>query len=182
MGNCQAYHFSCAGLPDGFNEHPVKRPGPFYIICLQERVIAEGTCPRDTDWQAQMFPYNGKCTHRFAIPTSWFNIGLLPDCSGKADGHYQYPTRPCDVYYKCEGGVATAVKCPPNTNLIQPLESAVSVRLVPQHNYDIDYFDCNKTRCRVLRVTHSTFSKARKCYQDSILYRRSVGDGERSEE
>lgn len=66
--------------------------------------------------------------------------------------------------------------------LTQPLESAVSVRLVPQHNYDIDYFDCNKTRCRVLRVTHSTFSKARKCYQDSILYRRSVGDGERSEE
>lgn len=116
MGNCQAYHFSCAGLPDGFNEHPVKRPGPFYIICLQERVIAEGTCPRDTEWQAKMFPYNGKCTHRFAIPTSWFNIGLLPDCAGKADGHYQYPTRPCDAYYKCEGGVATAVKCPPNTN------------------------------------------------------------------
>lgn len=116
MGNCQAYHFSCAGLPDGFNEHPVKRPGPYYIICLQERVIAEGTCPRDNEWQAQMFPYNGKCTHRYAIPTSWFNIGLLPDCVGKADGHYQYPTRPCDAYYKCEGGIASAVKCPPNTN------------------------------------------------------------------
>lgn len=70
-----------------------------------------------------------------------------------------------------------------NVNLIQtlthPLESAVSVRLVPQHNYDIDYFDCNKTRCRVLGVAHS---KARTCYQDSILYRRGVGDGERSEE
>ena len=56
MGNCQVYHFSCAGLPDGYNEHPVKRPGPYYVICLQERVVLDGTCPRDTEWHAQTFP------------------------------------------------------------------------------------------------------------------------------
>ena len=116
MGKCEVFHFSCAGLPDGFNEHPVKRPGPYYVICLQERVIVDGTCPRDTEWHALTFPYNGTCTQQFAIPNSHYGIGLLPDCSGKDDGHYQYTSRPCDAYYRCDGGVATAVKCPPQTS------------------------------------------------------------------
>ncbi|XP_055999588.1 uncharacterized protein LOC125656654 [Ostrea edulis] len=116
MGNCEGYHFSCAGLPDGFNEHPVKRPGPYYVRCLQERLIEDGTCPADTEWGTQTFPYNGKCTHRFAIPESHHGIGFLPDCSEKSDGNYQYPHRPCDVYYRCDGGNATAVKCPSYTN------------------------------------------------------------------
>lgn len=86
------------------------------MICLQERVIAKENCPIDEEWQAQMFPYNGKCTHQYAIQTSWYNVGLLPNCAGIADGHYQYPTRPCGpYYYKCKGWVATAMKCPPNT-------------------------------------------------------------------
>ena len=115
-GQCESYHFSCAGLPDGLNEHPVKRPGPHYVICLQERVIEEGTCPRDTEWHAQTFPFNGTCTQQFAIPKSYYGIGSLPDCSGKDDGHYQYASRRCDAYYRCDGGVATAVKCPPQTS------------------------------------------------------------------
>lgn len=63
-----------------------------------------------------MYPFNGKCTQRYAILTSYYGIGRLPDCSRKVDGHYEYPSRPCDAYYKCEGGVASAVKCPPNTS------------------------------------------------------------------
>ncbi|XP_061179308.1 uncharacterized protein LOC133187928 [Saccostrea echinata] len=116
MGNCEGYHFSCAGLPDGFNEHPVKRPGPYYVLCFQERLVFDGACPRDNLWQAQTFPYKGQCTQRYAIPVSHHGIGLLPDCSGKSDGNYQYPSGKCDAYYRCEQGNATAVKCPPNTN------------------------------------------------------------------
>jgi hypothetical protein len=112
MGNCEGHHFSCAGLPDGLNQHPVKRPGPYYVRCLQERLIEDGKCPMDTEWGTQTFPYDGKCTHRFAIPESHRGIGFLPSCSGKPDGKYQYPHRPCDAYYRCDGGHATAVKCP----------------------------------------------------------------------
>ncbi|XP_056000588.1 uncharacterized protein LOC130048213 [Ostrea edulis] len=115
MGHCEGNHFSCAGLPDGLNEHPVKR-GPNYVRCLQERLIEDGRCPMDTEWGTITFPYNGKCTHMFAIPESHHGIGLLPDCSGKSDGNYQYPHRPCDAYYRCDGGNATAVKCPSHTN------------------------------------------------------------------
>lgn len=32
----------------------------------------------------------------------------------KTDGNYQYLQR-CDAYYKCEDGVASAVKCPNGT-------------------------------------------------------------------
>lgn len=48
--------------------------------------------------------------------SSYHGIGLLPDCSRKADGHYEYPSRPCDAYYRCRGGVASAVKCPSYTS------------------------------------------------------------------
>lgn len=63
-----------------------------------------------------MYPFNGTCTQRYAIPTSYYGLGLLPNCSENTDGHYEYQSRPCDAYYKCEGGVATAVKCPPDTS------------------------------------------------------------------
>lgn len=63
-----------------------------------------------------MYLFNGKCTNRYAIPISYHRIGLLPDCSGKADGHYELLSRPCDAYYKCENGIATAVKCSSQTS------------------------------------------------------------------
>lgn len=83
---------------------------------MQGREIGEGTCTRDTIWQEQMYPFNGTCTQRYAIPTSYYGLGLLPNCSENTDGHYEYQSRPCDAYYKCEGRVATAVKCPPDTS------------------------------------------------------------------
>lgn len=111
--HCSKQHLNCTCLLDGVYEHPTKRPGPHYVICLQGREIEEGTCMRDTIWQEQMYPFNGKCTQRYAIPISYHGIGLLPDCSRKEDEHNEFPSRPCDVYYKCESGIATAVKCPP---------------------------------------------------------------------
>lgn len=75
----------------------------------------EGKCTIDSVWGSQTFIYNGTCTQRFAIPTSEADYGLLPSCSAKPDGNYQFRTRPCDAYYRCEGGRATAVKCPEHT-------------------------------------------------------------------
>lgn len=61
--------------------------------------------------------YKGRCVHRFALPTDYNPNGALPSCNGTSisDGNYQYTDRPCDAYYKCECGVASAVKCPNNT-------------------------------------------------------------------
>lgn len=41
--------------------------------------------------------------------------GHLPTCNGKPDGNYPFSTRPCDAYYRCDGGRAKAVKCPDHT-------------------------------------------------------------------
>lgn len=88
---------------------------PWYILCKDNRTIEEGYCPTDNEWRAQQFPYNGQCVHLFAIPNEYNSVGLLPSCNGKPDGNYQYPERPCDAYYKCEDGMAYAVKCPGST-------------------------------------------------------------------
>lgn len=127
------HHLNCTFLPDGVYEHPTKRPGPHYVICLQEREIGEGACTKDFIWHEQMYPFNGKCTQRYAIPNSYYGIGLLPDCSRKADGNYEYPSRPCDAYYKCEGGVASAVKCPPNTSFNK--DTGICTTGIPKQNY-----------------------------------------------
>lgn len=68
-----------------------------------------------TIWNSQGFPYKGRCVHRYALPTDDNPNGALPSCNGTSDGNYQYPDRPCNAYYKCECGVASAVKCPNNT-------------------------------------------------------------------
>lgn len=72
-------------------------------------------CPYNKVWRANQFPYNGQCVHLYAIPKEYSSLAFLPSCNGKPDGNYQYPERPCDAYYNCKDGKATAVKCPGNT-------------------------------------------------------------------
>lgn len=112
---CEQLHPSCKEEGNGFFQHPLKGFSPWYILCKDNRTIEEGYCPTDNEWRAQQFPYNGQCVHLFAIPNEYNSVGLLPSCNGKPDGNYQYPERPCDAYYKCEDGMAYAVKCPGNT-------------------------------------------------------------------
>lgn len=106
----------CLRLPNGVHPHPHLSYVPFaFIRCYANRLVEEGNCTVDSVWGTQTYPYNGTCTQRFAIPSSEAPYGLLPYCSAKPDGNYQFRTRPCDAYYKCEGGRATAVKCPEHT-------------------------------------------------------------------
>lgn len=105
---------SCKEEGNGFFQHPLHGFSPWYIFCKDNRTIDEGYCPPDYEWGIQQFPYNGQCVHLYAIPREYVSSGLLPSCNGKADGNYQYLER-CDAYYKCENGMATAVKCPDNT-------------------------------------------------------------------
>lgn len=107
---------SCKSKPDGINEHPIKRPGPYFISCLQERFIGEGFCQIDTFWGVNTFPFNNTCVQVYAIPKAEYSLGKLPSCNGTT-GSYRYDDSPCDVYYRCENGTATAVKCPENYNL-----------------------------------------------------------------
>lgn len=87
-----------------------------YMICKNGRRIALKSCPSDDVWGVSSFPYNGECVHAYALPMEFnSDVGRLPSCRGTPNGNYQYPDRPCDAYYKCEQGVASAVKCPNNT-------------------------------------------------------------------
>ncbi|XP_061198240.1 uncharacterized protein LOC133206303 isoform X2 [Saccostrea echinata] len=111
---CEVFYPKCEDKDDGLWPQP-EYDGPRYMICQNGRTIETGTCPRDETWSVQSFPYNGKCVHMFAIPKGYKGFGYLPSCNGTADGNYQYPERPCDAYYRCDGGIASAVKCPQNT-------------------------------------------------------------------
>nr|XP_034306554.1 uncharacterized protein LOC105340247 isoform X1 [Crassostrea gigas] len=116
QGNC--YYVNpgdCLHLNDGVYPHPHSKNLTLFIRCYRNRLVEEGNCPIDREWGTQTYPYKGNCTHRFAISTSEASYGLLPSCSSMQDGNYQFRTRPCDAYYRCEGGRATAVKCPEHT-------------------------------------------------------------------
>lgn len=115
-GICSDTFPSCKNKPDGINEHPIRRPAPYFISCLQERYIGGGTCKFDTFWGVNTFPYNKSCVQAYAIPKAEYSLGKLPSCN-ETTGSYRYDNSPCDVYYRCDNGTATVVKCPENYNL-----------------------------------------------------------------
>ena len=111
IDSCSPSHPSlCLRVPDGVYHHP-NGPNKAFIRCYQHRLVEEGICPIDQLWGTQTYPLLGNCTQRFAIPMSITPYGRLPTCNGKRDGNYPFSTRPCDAYYRCDGGRATAVKC-----------------------------------------------------------------------
>ncbi|XP_078341956.1 uncharacterized protein LOC144627872 [Crassostrea virginica] len=111
---CDVTFPNCENKSDGLWPQPSKGFSPWYMICENNRTLRTGQCPNDEEWSATSFPYNGECVHIFAIPSDYDSNGLLPSCKGKVDGNYQYKER-CDAFYKCENGMASAIKCPQNT-------------------------------------------------------------------
>lgn len=81
------------------------------MICKDNRTIETGRCPGDKVGGPTAFPYKGQCVGIFAVPKDYNPNGLLPSCNGETNGNYQYKER-CDGYYKCDNGIAFAVKCP----------------------------------------------------------------------
>ncbi|XP_062602676.1 chitin-binding domain protein cbd-1-like [Saccostrea cucullata] len=122
---CHRTYPSCKRKQDGLHQG---YQGPnSYIDCFQERLINKGTCKDDKLWDIYKIPYNGKCTNPFEVPHK--DGGFLSSCEGKTDGNYRFEHdslymgqgdyfgfgRQCDAFYRCQGGVATAVKCPNGT-------------------------------------------------------------------
>lgn len=113
---CEQEYISCEDREDGLQSSPDQPLHyPEYITCDKGRRINQGRCPFNTVWGVQSFPYNGTCVQLFAVPKAFNPYGELPSCKGTVDGDYQFPAGYCRGYYKCKGGVATAVKCPNNT-------------------------------------------------------------------
>lgn len=113
---CEQEYPSCENTADGFWPWPEYSHRPtYYMQCKNGRRIKRGDCPNDPIWGFPSFPYKGQCVHLFGIPKDYNSLGYLPSCLGEVDGNYQYPVGYCAGYYKCESGVATAVKCPKNT-------------------------------------------------------------------
>lgn len=106
---------SCEFKPDGIWPSPDNPYHPDYIKCELGRRIEKGRCPIDAEWATVSLPYKGRCVPLFAVPKEYNPNGELPSCTGKEDGNYPYLVGYCAGYYKCEGGVATAVKCPKGT-------------------------------------------------------------------
>lgn len=116
-GSCGRKYITCEDKEDGLQPSPHQQLHyPNYITCDKGRRIHEGRCPVDALWGVQSFPYNGQCIQLFGVPTVYNPYGLLPSCNGTVDGNYPFTNGSyCFGYYKCEGGVATAVKCPSRT-------------------------------------------------------------------
>lgn len=87
-----------------------------------------GTCEDDSLWNINKIIYDGQCRNPYEV--SYKDSGLLSSCKGKMDGNYanEHPDlyfgghrdyfrvgRKCDAYYQCQGGEASAVKCPNGT-------------------------------------------------------------------
>lgn len=58
----------CTGKHDGFYIAFEDVLTTRYKICKDERTIHVGFCNGDKIWGGQTFPYNGKCTHIYALP------------------------------------------------------------------------------------------------------------------
>ncbi|XP_055999592.1 uncharacterized protein LOC125653582 [Ostrea edulis] len=116
MGACERTYPNCEKKKDGFwRDDASQYRWNYYKICQNGRTIATGQCPYNDIWGISSYPYNGECVHLFAIPKEFLASAYLPSCKGTPDGNYRYPIGLCDAYYSCEGGNATAVKCPTDT-------------------------------------------------------------------
>lgn len=112
---CELEYPSCEHKANGLWPWPPYPHDPDYMQCKNGRRIKRGKCPTDPLWEVASFPYKGQCVHLFAVPKDYNPHGELPSCLGKVDGNYQFLVGYCAGYYKCQSGVATAVKCPYNT-------------------------------------------------------------------
>lgn len=108
---CELRYPKCEVKENGLWPQHEKRFSPYYMICKDNRTIETGRCPGDKVWGPTAFPYKGQCVGIFAVPKDYNPNGLLPSCNGETNGNYQYKER-CDGYYKCDNGIAFAVKCP----------------------------------------------------------------------
>lgn len=123
---CKRQYPSCSGKTDGYHEN---NNGPnSYFNCFRERLLNMGKCEDDSLWNINKIIYDGQCRNPYEV--SYKDGGLLSSCDGKMDGNYanELPDlyfgghrdyfrvgRKCDAYYRCLGGVASAVKCPNGT-------------------------------------------------------------------
>ncbi|XP_062591210.1 uncharacterized protein LOC134252717 [Saccostrea cucullata] len=112
---CDARYPKCEGKADGLYPKDDGIVTNMFKICQNGRTVKLGSCSYDPIWLIEEFPYEGRCVHRYAIPKDKDVMGLLPSCEGVEDGNYPFEDRYCDAYYRYDGGIATPVKCLPNT-------------------------------------------------------------------
>lgn len=115
---CNQKYPSCSGKTDGY--HEINNGPHSYFNCFRERLMNMGTCDNDNVWDIKQIVYEGQCRNPYEVP--YKDGGLLSSCDGKKDGNYandfniRYKFgRICDAYYRCQGGVSRAVKCPNGT-------------------------------------------------------------------
>lgn len=123
---CKQQNPSCVGKSDGYHEK--YQLSNSYFNGFKERLVNTVICEDDSLWNINQIIYKGQCRNLYEVPHK--DGGLLSSCEGKMDGNYanEHPDlffgerrdyfrvgRKCDAYYRCQGGVASAVKCPSGT-------------------------------------------------------------------
>ena len=102
---------NCEGKPDGLNVHDAKLWTQHYVICYKDRCIGEYTCPIVDEMQQYFSPVYNACVGKFRIPPQYG--GLMPNCTGKANGKYPNEFDMCRYYTECAWGqFVRSVLCP----------------------------------------------------------------------
>lgn len=107
---CALNHPSCEGKQDGVYQHGYKSESPWFMVCKDERFVSDGLCPPDPILHVESRVYEGECTSLYNIPKD--KGGIMPDCSELEDGSYTEGKEEADIYFRCEKGETTVLRCP----------------------------------------------------------------------
>lgn len=107
---CALNHPSCEGKQDGVYQHGYKSESPWFMVCKDERFVSDGLCPPDPILHVESRVYEGECTSLYNIPKD--KGGIMPDCSELEDGSYTEGKEETDIYFRCEKGETTVLRCP----------------------------------------------------------------------
>ncbi|XP_041360363.1 uncharacterized protein LOC121376525 [Gigantopelta aegis] len=94
---CAIRHGSCISKPDGRHPFPLREWTPRFIMCKNERTVAQKDC---SEKKPIFSPESNKCEELMNVPKQFG--GFQPMCSGRQDGLHPDETGRCDLYFECQ--------------------------------------------------------------------------------
>ena len=91
------------------------------MVCKDERFVSDGLCPGDPYLHVASKIFKGECTSVYSIPKD--QGGNMPDCAGMSDGSYTLAEEESDIYFRCDSGKATVLRCPPEEEFDEKVQS-----------------------------------------------------------
>ena len=118
---CALFYPSCEGKQDGVHPHGYKTDSPWFMVCKDERFVSDGLCPADPYLHVVSKIFKGECTSVYSIPKD--QGGNMPDCAGMSNGSYTLEEEESGIYFRCDSGKATVLRCPPEEVFDEKVQS-----------------------------------------------------------